>query len=72
MRDLPREKCQKAEVETFSQYANGEVYGYTVSDDDDEDSDTSDSCFGFFEFYPGTTDGFKRAVSWFCVDSLDS
>jgi hypothetical protein len=32
------------EVSTYSQYCNGEVYGYIVKDDDEE----LDSCWGFF------------------------
>ena len=35
----------KSEVETYSQWANGEVYGYVVKDADDEEVD---SCWGFY------------------------
>lgn len=34
----------RAEVATFSQWANGEVYGYVVQDEDEEEID---SCWGF-------------------------
>jgi len=42
------EKCLKAEVDTFSQFANGEVYGFVVTSDEAGDGTTLDSCFGFF------------------------
>lgn len=35
------------EVETYSQYLAGEVYGYVI---EDEDSNNVDSCFGMFGF----------------------
>jgi hypothetical protein len=35
------------EVKTYSEYLQGEVYGYTV---EREDGETIDSCFGFFGF----------------------
>lgn len=35
----------KSEVETFSQWANGEIYGFTV---EDEEKGISDSCGGFY------------------------
>jgi hypothetical protein len=36
--------CMRGEVETFSQFLNGEVYGYVVKNSDGE---TLDSCWGF-------------------------
>jgi hypothetical protein len=46
------EECLKSEVETYSQYLEGDVYGYVVSvpDDEDEDADGEelDSCWGLF------------------------
>ena len=38
------EKVLQGEVETYSQWANGEVYGYTVTDEAGEEVD---SCWGF-------------------------
>lgn len=37
----------KAGVETYSQYANGEVYGFVI---EDEDGEHVDSCWGFYGF----------------------
>lgn len=37
------ERVVRCEVETYSQWASGEVYGYTVESEDDEDS-----CSGFY------------------------
>lgn len=36
----------KGEVETFNQYINGEVYGYTITKEDEE----VDSCWGYFGY----------------------
>lgn len=36
----------KGEMETYAAYANGEVYGYTVTRDEDEDE--VDSCWGYY------------------------
>jgi hypothetical protein len=38
-------ECLVAEVETYSQWANGEVYGYVI---EDEDGNELDSCWGFY------------------------
>lgn len=35
----------RAEVETYNQYLNGDVYGYVILD---EDGSTLDSCWGFY------------------------
>jgi hypothetical protein len=37
--------CLNSEVETYSQYLSGEVYGYIVKD---KDGNETDSCWGFF------------------------
>lgn len=45
-----RAKAQKyleGEIETYSQWANSEVYGYRVFDPEDED-ETEESCWGFY------------------------
>lgn len=39
------EEVLKAEVETYSQFLNGEVYGFTV---EDAEGNHLDSCWGFF------------------------
>lgn len=39
------EAALRGEVETYDQYLRGEVYGYTVEDENDE---VLDSCWGFF------------------------
>jgi hypothetical protein len=38
------EACLKAEVEEYSKWANGEVYGFRLLDDEGEETD---SCWGF-------------------------
>ena len=38
-------KCIDAEVETYSAYCNGDVYGYII---EDEDGEQLDACFGFY------------------------
>ena len=40
------EKIIKSELENYNRYANGEVYGFTLYDDDGE---VIDSCSGFFD-----------------------
>ncbi len=43
--------CLNAEVETYSQWANGEVYGYIIKDENGHDMDElADSCWGFYGF----------------------
>lgn len=39
------EKILKAEIETFSQWANGEVLGFRLENEDEE---IIDSCYGFY------------------------
>jgi hypothetical protein len=39
------EKILEGEVETYTQYVEGEVYGFQIVDEDD---DIIDSCYGFF------------------------
>jgi hypothetical protein len=46
-------RCIEAEVETYDQYLNGEVYGYVLKDSKGEEID---SCFGFYGYDP-TTNG---------------
>jgi len=42
-------KCMNAEVETYSQWANGEIFGYIIKDENGNDmDDLSDSCWGFY------------------------
>lgn len=45
-------KCLAGEVETFSQYIEGDVYGIIVETRDDEDDEwvETDSCWGFYGF----------------------
>lgn len=38
-------RCMEAEIETYGQYINGEVYGYVI---EDEDGDNVGSCWGFY------------------------
>lgn len=44
------EVCLKGEVETFSQWASGEVYGIKLFDsqEDYESDNDSDACWGFY------------------------
>lgn len=47
------EKLLNAEVETYSQYLEGDVWGYIIemrSDEDEEDWEDHSSCWGFFGF----------------------
>jgi len=46
-------KCLESEVETYNDYVQGEVYGYTLLDSEGEEID---SCFGFYGYDP-TTNG---------------
>ena len=48
-REMAR-KYMASEVETYSQYANGEVYGYEIKDEHGKDlpGDFSDSCWGMY------------------------
>lgn len=39
------EKALRSEVKVYSQYLEGDVYGYVI---EDEDGDEEDSCWGFF------------------------
>lgn len=39
------EKILEGEVETYTQYVEGEVYGFVI---EDEDGEHIDSCYGFF------------------------
>jgi hypothetical protein len=41
------EKALRGEVETYSQYANGEVYGYVLKDENGDELDSLWGCFGF-------------------------
>jgi len=43
------ERCLKAEVETYGQYVNGEVYWFGI---EDENGELIDSCGGFFGYDP--------------------
>lgn len=52
-------KVMRAEVETYSQYISGEVYGFLLETDD---GDVVDSCFGFYGMDPMTNGMFE------CVD----
>lgn len=38
----------RGEVETYDQYLTGEVYGYTISEVENEENKLDDSCWGFF------------------------
>jgi hypothetical protein len=51
-------KCLEAEVETYNDYVQGEVYGYTLLDVDGEEID---SCFGFYGYDP-TTNGIFDSI----------
>ena len=46
-------RCIEAEVETYNDYLNGEIYGYVLKDKEGEEID---SCFGFYGYDP-TTNG---------------
>lgn len=41
------EKILEGEVETYTQYVEGEVYGFEIVDEDD---DIVDSCYGFYGY----------------------
>ncbi|MFR9543614.1 MAG: hypothetical protein SNH27_16395, partial [Rikenellaceae bacterium] len=46
-----REKVEswlEAEVKLYDQYLTGDVYGYTISECDNEDNELDDSCWGFY------------------------
>lgn len=59
----------RAEVETYSQWANGEVYGYVVHtaedpedpDSLDHDDDHTDSCWGFYGMEEARAEGRSSA-----------
>jgi hypothetical protein len=40
-------RCLEGEVKTYSQYLEGDVYGYTIND---QNGEHLDSCWGFFGF----------------------
>lgn len=43
--------CMTSEIESYSAWANGEVYGYIIKDENGNDmGDESDSCWGFFGY----------------------
>lgn len=42
------EASLKAEIEVYSQWANGDCWGYIVEEEDGTGKDTGDSCFGFY------------------------
>lgn len=42
-------KCLEAEVETYNDYVQGEVYGYVLKDENGEEID---SCWGFYGYDP--------------------
>ena len=46
--------CLKGEVETYSQYLNGEVYCYFIKDDS---GDIVDSCGGFYSEEEAQSEG---------------
>lgn len=41
-------KCLEGEVETYSQYINGDVYGYVIKNEELEEIDDG-SCWGFYD-----------------------
>lgn len=41
-------RCAMGEAEEFNTWANGDVYGYTITDD--ETGETVDSCLGFYGY----------------------
>jgi hypothetical protein len=51
----------KAEVEEFSKYLNGEVYGFQVKD---ESGDIVESCYGFYSEEDAEAEG-KAALDYF-------
>lgn len=40
--------CLRAEVQEYSDWASGEVYGYQIIDDSDGEEKEIDSCYGFY------------------------
>ena len=42
------ESWLKAEVEQYDQYLTGDVFGYTISECENEDNALNDSCWGFY------------------------
>ena len=57
-----RERAKKVladEVETYSSWVNGDVYGFTVTDD--ETDEVIDSCSGF---YTNNFETLKKAAGW--------
>lgn len=46
--------CLKGEVETYSKYLNGEVYGYEILN---EKNEVVDSCFGFYSEEDAQSEG---------------
>lgn len=53
------EALLRSEIETFSAYLSGEVYGYRILDDDDNEVD---SCWGFYG-YKHVEDDAKAALA---------
>jgi len=52
-----RDKAEKAlcsEIEVYSEYVGGNVYGYIVEERDGDDWEEVDSCYGFYGWDPDT------------------
>lgn len=56
-----REKYARGALETYTQWCNGDVWGYKVFDDDDEEVD---SCWGFFGYEYAEQEA-KSAMEYF-------
>lgn len=53
--------CLRAEVETFSQYLNGEVYGFVIKD---ANGNQIDSCWGFYGLDACRDEASNVALNW--------
>ena len=52
----------KGEVETYDQYLTGQVYGFTISEEEG-DEDELDSCWGFYGL-EHTTSEMESSMGW--------
>jgi hypothetical protein len=57
-------KLMGAEIEEYNYYLNGEVYGYTIVDDQDPEGEIVSSCWGFYG-YDSVKEGAEYMVNFY-------
>lgn len=62
-------KCLEGEIETYSQWLNGEVYGYVIEDGEGEETEEG-SCWGFYDM-DYCIEGAKSMVDYLAKKSLE-